>query len=125
MAATIFEPFFSFARDDLRVIGKPYDVYGKAFEFAPLFTSRDFASRNPDVLRRLSGAYYETARWANAHQADTLQILAKAAKLDIDRIQSINRWLWATSFGPRDLQPILIWRRSTRRSKSRSPRAIW
>jgi NitT/TauT family transport system substrate-binding protein len=106
-AAVIGEPFVTFAGDSVRALGKPMDSFGKQFTAEFWFTSRDFAAHNADALRRLTAALYETARWANSHQSESLQVLVTAAKLDIERIRTMTRSPWATSFQPRDLSPQL------------------
>jgi NitT/TauT family transport system substrate-binding protein len=106
-AAGMIEPFITFARDDLRVLGKPMDIFGKQFTVDLWFTSRDWAARNPDLLKRLTGARYEAGRWSNDKPADSLQSLVKLAKLDPDRVRAMNRFQWATSLDPGMLQPVL------------------
>ena len=106
-AALIGEPFFNFARDQIRVFAKPFDIIAKSFYIGAWFANRDWARSNAEVLRRFSGAVYETARWANAHQGDTLQILSKVTKIEIERVRTMNRIEWATSLDPKLMQPVL------------------
>jgi NitT/TauT family transport system substrate-binding protein len=106
-AAVIGEPFVTFAGESVRILGKPMDSFGKQFTAEFWFTSRDFATHNAATLRRLTAALYDTARWANTHPAESLQVLVTAAKLDIDRVRAMTRSPWATSFQPRDLSPQL------------------
>ncbi len=106
-AAFLAEPFLSLNRADLRVIAPAYDTIAKSFYIAAWFTTRDWATKNPDVAKRLTAALYETARWANAHHDDSAAILAKITKLDIDRIRSMTRAVWATSLDPKLKQPVI------------------
>ncbi len=106
-AALIGEPFFNFARDQIRVFAKPFDIIAKSFYIGAWFANREWARANPDVLRRFAAAVYETARWANGHQADTLQILSKVTKIEIERVRTMNRIVWATSLDPKLMQPVL------------------
>ena len=106
-AALIGEPFINFALNDVRVFAKPFDIIAKSFYIGAWFASRDWARSNADVLRRFTETIYETARWANGHQGETLQILSKIAKIEIERVRTMNRVVWATSLDPRLMQPVL------------------
>ncbi len=106
-AALIGEPFLSAAKNDVTILGKSYDAVAPSFYISSWFAARDWIARNPDVSRRFTQAIYETARWANTHRPDTALILAKYAKLDIERIRSMNRTTYATSLDPRLMQPVL------------------
>jgi NitT/TauT family transport system substrate-binding protein len=107
VAAVMNEPFLTYAGTAVRGIGRPMEIYGKTYTNTFWYTSRTWASRNSDLLRRWTAAIYETARWANAHQAESLQILVGAAKLEIDRVRTMKRYQFATSFSSRDLLPVL------------------
>jgi len=103
----IGEPFFNFARDQIRVFSKPFDIIAKSFYIGAWFTNREWARTNADLLRRFSATVYETARWANSHQSDTLQILSKVTKIEIERVKTMNRIVWATSLDTKLMQPVL------------------
>jgi NitT/TauT family transport system substrate-binding protein len=106
-AALIGEPFVNFARADVRVFAKPFDIIAKSFYIGAWFASRDWAKGNADLLRRFSETVYETARWSNSHQPETLQTLSSVAKVEIERVRTMNRVVWATSLDPRLMQPVL------------------
>ncbi len=106
-AALIGEPFFNFARDQIRLFSKPFDIIAKSFYIGAWFANREWARTNADLLRRFSATVYETARWANGHQSDTLQILSKVTKIEIERVRTMNRIVWATSLDTKLMQPVL------------------
>jgi len=106
-AALIGEPFLSAARGEVNVIGYPYDVVGSSFYISSWFASRDWLARDPDTARRFIQATYETARYANAHRADTALTLVKYAKLDIERVRAMSRSAYATSLDAKLMQPAL------------------
>jgi len=106
-AAALNEPFIAYNRDQLRILAKPMDLIAKIYPSVVWFTTRERAATDGPLLRRFTNAMYDTARWANAHPADTLEILARRAKLDIDRVRTMNRAVWATTLDPRILQPML------------------
>jgi NitT/TauT family transport system substrate-binding protein len=106
-AAVITEPFLSQIPDDLKTFADPYEAIGKHFLISEWFTMHDWAARYPDVARRLVHAIYDTARWANANQALSGALLAKASKLDPDRVKSMRRTEYATALDPKMLEPVL------------------
>ena len=106
-AAFLGEPFLSAAKDDVRILGRSYDVVAPSFYISAWFASRDWIGKNSDLVRRLTQALYDAARWANGHHNETAPILAKYAKLDLERIRSMNRTRYATSLDPKLMQPVL------------------
>jgi NitT/TauT family transport system substrate-binding protein len=106
-AALITEPALSAAGPDVRAFAKPYDAVAKQFISGYWFTTRDWLAANPEAAKQFVGAIYETARWANGHQGESLRILVKYTKLDSERARSMNRSIYATSLDPRLMQPVL------------------
>jgi NitT/TauT family transport system substrate-binding protein len=106
-AAFLAEPFLSANRPDLRVIASAYDAIAKDFYIGAWFTTRDWAAKNPDAVKRLAAAIYETARWANAHHDDSSVMLARVTKMDLDRVRSMTRASWSTSLDPKLMQPVI------------------
>ena len=106
-AAVITEPFLSQIPDDVKTFADPYEAIGKHFLISEWFTMRDWTTRYPDVAKRLVRAIYDTARWANANQAASGALLAKASKLDPERVKSMRRTEYATALDPKMLEPVL------------------
>ncbi len=106
-AAFLGEPFLSAGKDDVRIVGRCYDVVAPSFYISAWFGSRDWIGKNPEVVRKLAGALYACASWANGHHDETAPILAKYAKLDVGRIRAMNRTRYATTLDPRLMQPVL------------------
>ena len=106
-AAVITEPFLSQIPDNVKMFADPYEAIGKHFLISEWFTMRDWTTRYPDVAKRLVSAIYDTARWANANQAQSGAILATRSKLDPDRVKSMRRTEYATSLDPKMLEPVL------------------
>ena len=73
------------------------------------FATADWIRKNPDLVRRLSAAIYESARWGNvkANQARSGEIVAGIAKLDPGVVQNMTRATYSTSADPKLLQPPL------------------
>lgn len=107
-AALIGEPFLSSSRDDVRVLVDPYPAIANSFYIAVSFAPREWIARNPEAARRFVRALYEAARWANSHHDDSALILSKYTKLDVERIRTMKRSLFATSRPDvRLMQPVL------------------
>jgi NitT/TauT family transport system substrate-binding protein len=106
-AAFLAEPFLSGNRSDLRILASTYDTIAKQFYIGAWFSSRDWMTGNADLSRRLTQALYDTARWANTHRDDTAAILAKISKLELERIKTMTRAVWATSLDPKLMQPVI------------------
>jgi NitT/TauT family transport system substrate-binding protein len=106
-AAVITEPFLSQLPPDVKLLADPYEAIGKRFLISEWFATRDWTTRYPDVAKRFVHAIYETARWANADQAASGAVLAKASHLDPDRVTSMHRTEYATALDPAMLEPVL------------------
>lgn len=105
--ATIPEPALTAAKPTVRILGKPYDVVAKVFQISSWLTTRDWLNRNPELVQRLVGAMYATARWANEHQSETLAILERYAKLDPNAVRGMTRAQYSTALPQSQLQPLL------------------
>jgi NitT/TauT family transport system substrate-binding protein len=107
-AATLGEPLLSGAMSGgARVFGKVFDAIGKQFLISDWFSTRDWLEKNPALAKRLVQAIYDTARWANAHHDESATILAKYAKIDVERIRQMNRCTYATDLQANMVQPVL------------------
>jgi NitT/TauT family transport system substrate-binding protein len=92
---------------DPRVIFEIESVVAPRFLNSAWFTTRDFAQRNPDLVRRFTTAIYAAQKWANAHQSDSAAILAKYSKIDPAIIRAMARVVWADALRPAEIQPVL------------------
>jgi len=105
-AATIAEPALSAAiqAGQARSFATPYTAIAPEFAAIVWFASTAWLAKNPDVAKRLVGAIYATARWANAHPAETAPILARVAKLDPALVLGMTRAYYATADDPKLVQ---------------------
>jgi NitT/TauT family transport system substrate-binding protein len=107
-AATIAEPSLAAAlHAGARPFGKIYDAIAPRYVQNLWATSNDYAQQNPELLKRFVASIYEVARWANAHHADSIQILTKYAKLDESVVREMTRTEYATSLDPKLIQPVI------------------
>jgi ABC-type nitrate/sulfonate/bicarbonate transport system substrate-binding protein len=106
-AAFLAEPFLTFAKDDVRVLAKAYDAIAKSFYISCFFTSKDWIAKNPDIAKRLTQALYDAGRWANDNRDGSAAVLAKYAKLDLNRLGMMARTRFTTELDVRLMQPVL------------------
>lgn len=106
-AAHVGEPFLSAGGTTIRRITAPNDAIAKQWLINEWFATRDWLKANAATARRLVTAVYNTARWANVNHDASAVILAKYAKLDLDRIHGMTRVQYATTLEPRLVQPVL------------------
>jgi NitT/TauT family transport system substrate-binding protein len=106
-AAVLVEPFLTAAKNDVRIIGKPYDALARTLLICQWIASRDWLTKNSSGVKRLVGAIYDTARWANTHHTESLAILVRYLKIDPERMRGTIRASYATSLDPSMIQPVI------------------
>jgi NitT/TauT family transport system substrate-binding protein len=108
-AGMIVEPVLTagLQAGDVRVFAKPFDAVAKQFYISSWFSRGDWLAANPDLVKKLTAAIYDGARWANANHEQSGAILAKYAKLEPDRIKSMTRVQMATVLDAKYMQPVL------------------
>ncbi len=105
-AAFFSEPALSLVRNNLRVLGDPYGAIASQFITGSYFTTRTYAAAQPSVVASVGRALRAAATWANGHPNDTAAILARIQKLDVDRVKTMARSIYAEQLSPNDLQPV-------------------
>jgi NitT/TauT family transport system substrate-binding protein len=83
--AAVFRPPFltvAEASGKYRVVGKPYDAIAPRFLQACWVSTADFIGNNPGLVRDFVAAIGESARYVNAHQAETIPLVAEFSGQD-------------------------------------------
>jgi NitT/TauT family transport system substrate-binding protein len=106
-AAFLGEPYLSAAKDDLFVLGMPFEAIAKTFYVNSYFATRAWLTANRDTARRLAGALYAAGRWVNTHRPESAAIEARWMKIDPDRLSAMARNTFSTTFEARLYQPVL------------------
>lgn len=106
-AALSGDPFLSEAKGQIRILGYPYSAIADQFYTGIWVARNTWADQNPTVTRKFIDVIYQSARWANAHQAESGQIEARLTQLAYDRVKSMARNLYSTSLDPALAQPLL------------------
>jgi len=106
-AAMLAEPVLSSEQPDVEPIGDAYGSIAPQWTLGVFVASKPWVTANPDLARRFVQAILETARWANAHHADTAQILAPQSKIDLTRFGTMARSRFGETLVAAHLQPPL------------------
>jgi NitT/TauT family transport system substrate-binding protein len=107
-AGYIGEPLLESAlKTTARRFGNPYAVFGRQVLVSNWVTTRDWLTKNHELAKRFVTTMYDVARWSNKNHDLTAPILAKYSKIDLDRIKTMNRVIYATGFDAKMLQPTL------------------
>jgi NitT/TauT family transport system substrate-binding protein len=94
-------------RGEVKFLASPFDALGDHYLLAGWVASKAWVEANPETARRFVAAMRETARWANAHHAQTAAILARALKLPPAVVAAMSRTTYAESLTPAIVQPPL------------------
>jgi NitT/TauT family transport system substrate-binding protein len=106
-AGVIGEPYLVPNLASIRDIGHPLDAIAKEFLVTGWYAQPTWVAQDPNRARHIIAAIYDTARWANAHRTETLAILAREGKLELDKVTEMRRAVYATSLTPSLIQPVL------------------
>jgi NitT/TauT family transport system substrate-binding protein len=108
-AADIAEPALTVAlkKSNVRALGDPNADIAPRYLAGAWFTTRPFAERNVDAVKRFAEVIYEAGRWANGHHAESAQILAKYTKVDPELARSMIRADYAEQMDVAEMQTLL------------------
>lgn len=110
VAATVMhEPIMdeSLATGKIRILAPAYNAIATHFVFAAYFTSVDYATQHPDIVRKFMETIYRAAAYANTHHEATAQMMADATHAPVDVVRKMARVDGATSLDPREIQPMI------------------
>ena len=110
--ALLSEPFLTYGKGLVRSVGYPFEAAtslspAREFCVSVWYASQSWFQSDPVRAKTALQAIYDTARWANAHQAQTLAILAQNASINPDLLRGMVRVEYATAATPATLQPML------------------
>jgi NitT/TauT family transport system substrate-binding protein len=104
-AAMISEPALSRALMEVDVLGDAFAAIGPRWTIGVWVTSRAWAAAHADTARQFVRAMIETARWANAHHAETAQLLSAPSHIDLATFAQMTRSTYGDSLTAAMLQP--------------------
>jgi NitT/TauT family transport system substrate-binding protein len=105
-AAVFKTPFVTIAMDSgkFRVLGKPLDAIGPRFLVSGWVSSVDFITKNPALVNGFAQAMAEAAKYTNAHQSETTDLVAAFTGQDAAQVGHGVRSITAESISLADLQ---------------------
>jgi NitT/TauT family transport system substrate-binding protein len=107
-AGSLAEPFTTAALDTCKVIGDAAAPVGKHYMVTGWFASVAWLEKNAADAKRIQGMLLQTAKWANAHHAQTAPILAKYNKVSVEVANKMTRSKYGeTKPEPALIQPVL------------------
>ena len=106
-AAMMSEPSLSaaLASGSFRVMAKPYDAIGARWQIGAWFATRSWVAEHPDAAKKFVAVMQQTARWANAHQDESLKMLGDVSKADYPK--TMHRSVYAEKIDPTLFQPVI------------------
>lgn len=83
-AVTLKPPYLTVAQDSgkYRVLGTPYDAVAPLFLLSCWVATTDYIAKNPDIVNGFVAGLMEAARYTNAHEAETIDLVAKFSGQD-------------------------------------------
>jgi NitT/TauT family transport system substrate-binding protein len=106
-AATILEPSYTYAKNDIRVLGKCYDAIATRLMICTHFGSTDWLTKNPAPARAFVRAMRQAADWTNKHPRESASILATLTKIPVDVVDQMNRVTFGEVLDVSTMQPII------------------
>jgi ABC-type nitrate/sulfonate/bicarbonate transport system substrate-binding protein len=108
-AGTISQPFLTQAVDDgkARLLANVQDAIALRSLSAFYFSTVDYVARNTESVARFRRVIGESSAYCNAHQAETIPMMAAFTGIEPQVLRTVTRAYFATDLDPRDLQPTI------------------
>lgn len=108
-AASMVEPAYSRAKDDLQVLGFPYSACarGKPFQTLGFIGNSGWIGRNDALAKRCAAALRSAAVWANRNPDEAGTLLSTYTKLEPAVVASYPRVAWAEANSSALVQPVI------------------
>jgi NitT/TauT family transport system substrate-binding protein len=87
-----------------RVLGKPLDVIAPRFLLSCWVATVDYIAKNPDIVNAFVAGLTEAARYTNAHQAETVDMVAAFSGQDPSQLRAGVRSITAEGISLPDVQ---------------------
>ena len=108
-AAGLTHPWLADALETgkVRILGDDYSAIGNGFYISVWFTTTDYASKHPEVVKAFTRVTLETAQFTNGHHADTAGMVAEMTKIPLTTVQKMPRVAMGTSVRAAAIQPMI------------------
>jgi NitT/TauT family transport system substrate-binding protein len=104
---TAFDPLLGKPNDPVHMLGSAYDAVSPRFASSMWFAMSDWATKNPDLVRRFDLAMKQAAVWGNTHPHESAVIVADHIKAAVADIEAANRAIYGTDMTPDLMQPVI------------------
>lgn len=94
------------ANENLRII-PAFDGIPSPYLIVIWFTTRDYSTKHPEVIRAFASAYATAAAYTNAHHAETVTMMAEFTGISADVIGKMTRASSGLTLASATVQPIL------------------
>jgi len=91
----------------VRLLGRTFDALGPRWLFSAWFTTQDQLKKYPKVAEAFVRTMHDATVYSNAHHADTVGLIAKAASLDADELSKTTRTTCGETLDAREIQPLI------------------
>jgi NitT/TauT family transport system substrate-binding protein len=106
-ATVLVEPFYTQSKNDVRLLGTPFDAVAKQFMITGWVANDTYFTANKPAVDRFAAVMRRAAQWANANPKDAQALLATYTKLDPAVIAATNHVHWAERLDPAFIQPVI------------------
>lgn len=106
-AAMVAEPFLTRAKQEDRVFAHPYDAIAKEFAIGVWCTTPQWVRAHPELAARFTTAIRTIADWANAHHAETAQVLVRHTRITAETAATMVRSRYGGALTAAMLQPAI------------------
>src|SRR6185312_10107693 len=106
--AVLVEPFLGAARNDVRLVARPYSSLGSQLMTFGWIANKNWYDSNPALVRKVTEIISATARWANRNHDATATIISNVSKVPKETFLTMNRQVYAEGrLDPSIIQPII------------------
>ena len=106
-ASILPEPFLSQSKSDWRFFSNAFDGIGPRWMIDGYVATQSWISANHDTARKFQQSNLEAAIWANHHQNQTAEFVAKGMSLDIAVVRGMARATFLEKPELGTIQPVL------------------
>jgi NitT/TauT family transport system substrate-binding protein len=99
-------PFLTLATHSakFRVLGKPLDVIAPRFLLSCWVATTEYIDKNPEAVKAFVAGIVDGGRYTNAHQAETVDMVAQFTKQDPAQLREGVRTIVSTGISMADVQ---------------------
>lgn len=109
VAGTMSEPYITqnVKSGQARLLANTLDAIARRWLLAAFFTTGDYVARNRETVVRFRHAVAQASAYCNAHQAETVPLMAAFTGLEPQLLAQVSRAYFATELDPREIQPTI------------------